>query len=50
MKSPILSLYKENIGTITKENERGVNVLHDMELLVLNLDLGNAAREDVYCH
>ena len=50
VKFPILGLYKENVGTVTKENERGVNVLHNMELLVLNLDLGNIAGEEVYCH
>ena len=44
---PILGLYEENVSAMTKYNEGGVNVLHDIKFLVLNLDLDNVAGDGV---
>ena len=46
---PILVLHKEDMGAAAKEDERRIDVLDNVELLIFDFDLGNIPRE-VYCH
>jgi hypothetical protein len=47
---PVLVLYEEDMGATAEEDERRVDVLDNVELLIFNFDLGNVPRKEVYCH
>jgi hypothetical protein len=46
----VLVLHKEDIGATAEEDERRVDVLDNLELLIFDFNLGNISREEVYCH